>query len=61
MSRMQGKGRAVKDHSQGPVGYEAPQLTVLGTVHALTLDQDKKWGGSDGFLFMGVPIMNASG
>jgi hypothetical protein len=41
-------------------GYEAPRLTVLGTVHGLTQVQDKKYGHSDGFTFMGVAITNAS-
>jgi hypothetical protein len=41
-------------------GYEAPALTLLGSVHALTQQQNKQYGGSDGFLFMGVPITNAS-
>jgi len=40
--------------------YEPPRLTVLGTVHGLTLAQDKKYGGSDGFTFMGQQITNAS-
>ena len=41
-------------------GYEAPALTVLGSVHALTQAQDKKYGTSDGFTFMGNPVTNAS-
>jgi hypothetical protein len=41
-------------------GYEAPSLTVLGTLHGLTEDQDKKLGGSDGFTFLGQPITNNS-
>jgi hypothetical protein len=41
--------------------YEAPSLTVLGTVHELTLHGggcywDKQYGGSDGFVFMGMPV-----
>lgn len=44
---------------QSPKGYEAPALTVLGSVHALT-QTDKKYGHSDGFTFMGNAIMNAS-
>jgi hypothetical protein len=48
------------DHTPEPMKYEAPALTVLGSVHSLTQTQDKKWGGSDGFTFMGVPISNAS-
>ena len=41
-------------------GYEAPSLTVLGTLHGLTEDQDKKLGVSDGFTFLGQPISNNS-
>jgi hypothetical protein len=48
------------DHMQPPTGYEPPALSVLGTVHALTQQQDKKYGTSDGFMFMGVSIANAS-
>ena len=40
--------------------YEAPTLKVVGSVSALTLQQDKKYGATDGFTFMGVPITNAS-
>jgi hypothetical protein len=40
--------------------YEPPKLTVLGSVHGLTQVQDKKYGHSDGFTFMGNDIMNAS-
>ena len=40
--------------------YEAPCLTLLGSVHGLTQDQDKKYGVSDGFTFMGNSITNAS-
>ncbi len=39
--------------------YTPPALTVLGSLHALTM-QDKKYGSSDGFTFMGVDITNAS-
>jgi hypothetical protein len=48
------------DHTPASREYEAPALTLLGSVHALTQVQDKKYGGSDGFTFMGVPISNAS-
>jgi hypothetical protein len=48
------------DHSPVSKEYEAPALTLLGSVHSLTLGGDKKYGGSDGYTFMGVPIMNAS-
>jgi hypothetical protein len=40
--------------------YEAPALTVMGTVGELTFDINKKFGDSDGYTFMGAPIMNAS-
>jgi hypothetical protein len=40
--------------------YEAPVLSLLGTVHELTELQDKRWGETDGFTFQGVPIANAS-
>lgn len=39
--------------------YEAPSVSVLGSLHALTM-QDKKYGSSDGFTFMGVDITNNS-
>ena len=48
------------DHSPTPKGYEAPALTVLGSVHTLTQQIDKKLGHSDGFTFMGNSITNAS-
>ena len=44
--------------SSGP--YVAPELTVIGSVVELTLDINKKYGDSDGYTFMGVPITNAS-
>jgi hypothetical protein len=40
--------------------YEAPTLKVVGSVSELTLQQDKKFGASDGFTFMGIAITNAS-
>ena len=41
--------------------YEAPKLTVLGTVSEMTLDLvNKKWGDGDGFAFNNIPITNAS-
>jgi len=39
--------------------YRPPQLTELGTLHELTL-QDKDTSGNDGFTFMGQVIGNAS-
>jgi hypothetical protein len=41
-------------------GYVAPAITVLGSVHALTQQQDKKLGFADGFTFMGSSITNNS-
>ena len=43
---------------RGP--YEAPTLKVVGSVSELTLQQNKKYGASDGFTFMGISITNAS-
>jgi hypothetical protein len=40
--------------------YDAPKLVVIGSVRDLTLTQDKKFGASDGFTFMGIPISNSS-
>jgi hypothetical protein len=48
------------DHPPASKGYEAPALTLLGSVHVLTQTQDKKYGTSDGFTFMGNGITNAS-
>jgi hypothetical protein len=37
--------------------YEAPAISVIGSVHELTLmGCDKRLNGSDGFTFMGQPI-----
>jgi hypothetical protein len=43
-------------HNAQPV-YEPPTLTVIGTVHELTLGCDKAYGGTDGFTFNQQPIM----
>jgi hypothetical protein len=40
--------------------YEAPRIVELGTIGQLTLTQDKKFGRTDGFTFMGQAITNAS-
>jgi hypothetical protein len=40
--------------------YEAPVLTVLGTVNVLTYDIPKKYGPSDGFTFNDATITDAS-
>jgi hypothetical protein len=37
--------------------YEAPALTVIGTVHELTQWCDKRHGRSDGFTFNGQVIV----
>jgi hypothetical protein len=39
------------------LAYEAPRVTVIGTVHELTQNCDKALNGSDGFTFMGQPIV----
>lgn len=44
--------------SKSTAGYEAPALVVLGALHELTLEGcDKRLNGSDGFTFMGEPIV----
>ena len=41
--------------------YTTPQVIVHGTVEDITaMPQNKGYGSSDGFLFMGNPIMNIS-
>jgi hypothetical protein len=50
----------MSNNVSGPNAYEAPALTLLGSVHALTQGGDKKYGVSDGFTFMGNSITNAS-
>jgi hypothetical protein len=40
--------------------WEEPKLVVHGDVERITQDQNKVLGTSDGFLFMGVAIRNAS-
>jgi hypothetical protein len=41
------------------LSYQAPTLTVVGSVHQLT-QVDKKYGPTDGNTFMGVAITNSS-
>ena len=40
--------------------YTTPTLTVHGTLEEVTKQQNKGYGSSDGFLFMGIPITNIS-
>ena len=40
--------------------YKTPTLTVHGTLEEVTKQQNKGYGSSDGFMFMGVPISNIS-
>jgi len=40
--------------------YTTPRLTVHGTLEEVTKQQNKTFGASDGYLFMGVPIANVS-
>ena len=48
------------DSSEAAPSYEAPSLTLIGSVHDLTLGCDKTFGSSDGFTFQGAPITCAS-
>jgi hypothetical protein len=36
--------------------YVAPSVTELGTLHELTLGNNKDYGGSDGLTFQQAPI-----
>jgi hypothetical protein len=49
----------ISTHEATP-SYEAPCLSLIGSVHELTLGCDKDWGSSDGFTFQGSPISCAS-
>lgn len=40
--------------------YEPPTMSVLGTVHALTLQIPKAYGPSDGFTFNNIAITTVS-
>jgi hypothetical protein len=46
----------MEDTAKEKGAYEAPLLTVLGSMAELTLVCDKHLGGSDGFTFMGMAI-----
>ena len=50
----------MKNESREKKTYTAPELVVHGTVEEITADQNKSYGSSDSFLFMGVPIKNIS-
>jgi hypothetical protein len=54
------KGHRMQHTGAVPEAYEAPVLTVLGSVADLTLFCDKTWGSSDGFTFQGSAIACAS-
>ena len=56
---LQGGKPVQESQSNAKTAYEAPRLTVLGSLHAQTM-QDKKYGQSDGFTFMGASITNNS-
>jgi len=45
------------DTTAETVAYEAPVMRVLGSVADLTQSCDKRFGGSDGFTFMGQAIV----
>ena len=40
--------------------YITPQLIVHGTMEEITAQQNKGFGPTDGFLFMGDPIQDIS-
>ena len=50
----------MQNESRAKKTYTAPELVAHGTVEEITADQNKGYGSSDGFLFMGVPIKNIS-
>jgi hypothetical protein len=39
-----------------PQNYQPPRLRALGTVAELTQTFDKRWGGSDGWQFIGIDV-----
>jgi hypothetical protein len=45
--------------AETPTPYEAPAITLIGSVYELTqqFPCDKRLNGSDGFTFMGQPIV----
>jgi hypothetical protein len=40
--------------------YTKPRITAQGSVDKITLEQNKGYGSTDGYLFQGNPIQNAS-
>jgi hypothetical protein len=40
--------------------YTTPKLTVHGTLEEVTKQQNKAYGVTDGYMFMGAPITNIS-
>ena len=53
-------GDVTTSRTDQQAAYEAPKIAVLGALGDLTLLQDKKLGPTDGFLFQGISITNAS-
>jgi hypothetical protein len=54
---MVGKDAAMNPDTKAAGAYQAPSLRVLGSVAELTQGCDKQFNGSDGFTFMGQPIV----
>jgi hypothetical protein len=52
-----GKDVGMDNAAQELLPYEAPSLTVLGSVAELTQGCDKTLGSSDGFTFQGNTIV----
>jgi hypothetical protein len=52
------KASSGRQTAQAP--YEPPRLVELGTLSAVTLGCDKRFGSSDGYTFMGQSIICAS-
>ena len=46
--------------TRGKRAYTTPQLKMHGTLEELTKEQEKYYGASDGFTFLGTPITNVS-
>jgi hypothetical protein len=55
------EGELMQNGDSRKRSYTTPQLTVHGTLEQLTRQLvDKKQGTSDGFMFLGIPVINAS-